>query len=85
VSVVGEASGAERVRFRVDLLVAGNTIEETKLELAYPGGATCAGTVDNVDGSGMSGTCTGGGETRSVHASWSIGDGGDVSGRIAVA
>jgi methionine sulfoxide reductase heme-binding subunit len=85
VSVVGAASGREHVRFRLDLLVAGNTIEETKLELAFPNGATCAGTVDSVDGSGMSGTCTGGGETRSVHANWTIGDGGNVSGRLAVA
>ena len=80
VSVVGTASGTQQVGFRVDLVVAGNQVQQSELQLRYASGASCRGTVDDVGDTGLSGTCGG----RSVEASWSLA-GSSVSGRLDVA
>src|SRR5207245_5986337 len=77
VSVVGTASGAQRVGFRVDLVVAGNQVQQSELQLRYASGASCRGTVADVGDTGLSGTCGG----RSVEASWSLA-GRSGSGRL---
>jgi methionine sulfoxide reductase heme-binding subunit len=80
VSVVGNAGSAS---MRVDLVVAGDQIEQTSLRLGFDSGATCTGTVSSLDGSGLVGTCRAAGASRTVRVSWTVA-GSSVTGRLAL-
>ncbi len=72
VSFVGEAKQPQKLFVRADLLVGGQGLQNTSLQLEYlPSGDVCRGTVTNVQGESFSGTCQmANGESRSVNASW---------------
>jgi len=72
VSVVGNAGAAA---LRADLLVDNGVLGATSLQLRFPSGATCRGTVSSVANSGLSGSCG----SHRVSISWTI----DASRRIA--
>jgi methionine sulfoxide reductase heme-binding subunit len=77
VSVVGIAGGAG---VRLDLLVDRGIVRESALQLRFPSGASCSGTVTSLDSSGASGSCG----TRAVRIAWQIQAGSRVVGRVAV-
>ena len=77
VSFVGRAEKPQRLLVRADLLVAGQGLQNTSLQLEYlPSGDICRGAVANIadTGMGFSGTCRmPNGDTRSVDANWAVG------------
>jgi methionine sulfoxide reductase heme-binding subunit len=82
VSISGTA--ASRSAFRIDLLTNdGERVSDSALQVRFPGGTTCEGTLTALDQSGFSGTCDlPGVGTRTVRASWTVSD-GTVSGTIS--
>ncbi|MFQ5427213.1 MAG: hypothetical protein ACE5EV_09040, partial [Gaiellales bacterium] len=83
VSVSGSAGSGKRTAIRIDLLqTRGDT--ETALQIRFPTGAGCLGTVAAIDRDGFAGSCTtSGGTERLVKARWSI-VGREVHGTIDV-
>jgi hypothetical protein len=77
-SVVGHAGGAG---LRVDLLVNQGQVQRTSLELNFPTGASCRGTVTALASDGLTGSCG----SRAVRISWSIASDRTVTGRLALA
>jgi methionine sulfoxide reductase heme-binding subunit len=77
VSVVGTAGGAG---VRLDLLVDRGVVRQSALQLRFPSGAACSGTLTSLDSSGASGSCG----TRAVRIAWQIEEGSRVVGRVAV-
>ena len=70
--------------FRIDLLTDGSgNVSDNALQVRFPGGATCDGTVSRLDETGFTGTCsiTGAG-TRAVRSTWTVSD-GSVAGTIS--
>ena len=82
VSIRGTA--ASSAAFRIDLLTAdGRQVSDSALQMRFPGGATCEGTLTALDQSGFSATCDlPNGATRTVQASWTVSHGA-VSGTIS--
>ena len=82
VSISGTA--ASTAAFRIDLLTSGgDRVSDSALQMRFPGGTTCEGTLTALDQSGFSGTCNlPDGTTRTVQASWTVAD-GSVSGTIS--
>ena len=70
--------------FRIDLLTnQDERVSDSALQVRFPGGTTCEGTLTALDQSGFSGTCElPGGVTRTVRATWTVSD-GTVSGTIS--
>jgi hypothetical protein len=81
VSISGTAASSA---FRIDLLTdESQRVSDSALQVRFPGGATCEGTLTALDQSGFSGTCDlPGGGTRTVQASWTV-SGGRVSGTVS--
>jgi methionine sulfoxide reductase heme-binding subunit len=86
VSMAGEATGAQSVLVRADLLIAPQKLLRTAFQMEYlPSGERCSGTVTKVDPTGFSAVCRlPGGLRRAVTASWQLGVGNTVSGVISV-
>lgn len=82
VSIKGTAASTSA--FRIDLLTnGGDSVSDSALQVRFPGGTTCEGTVTALDESGFSGTCDlPNGGTRTVQASWTVSD-GSLSGTIS--
>jgi hypothetical protein len=82
--VVSISGTAATSAFRIDLLTNdGQRVSDSALQVRFPSGATCEGTLTALDQSGFSGTCNvPGGGTRTVQASWTV-SGGSVSGTIS--
>ena len=78
VSVVGNAGTAA---VRVDLLVEGGVIGRSSLQLRFPSGATCQGSVTSLQSSGLAGSCG----SHTVRIAWQIGEDRTVSGRLTLA
>lgn len=78
VSVVGNAGPAA---IRVDLLVVGGIIDRSSLQLRFPSGATCQGSVTSLQSSGLAGSCG----SHTVRIAWQIGEDRNVSGRLTLA
>jgi hypothetical protein len=85
VSLTGSGRGSTALRVRVDLLVSGNALNTTSLQLEFlPSGTRCTGTVTTVDSYSFGGTCTlPDGSARTVHAKWSATGGRSVRGTIS--
>ena len=80
VSISGTAASQS---FRIDLLTGGNTVADTALQLRFPSGTTCEGTLTALDDTGFTGTCTlPGGGTRTVTSTWTVSN-GTVDGTIS--
>ena len=81
VSIRGTAAASA---FRIDLLTnQGDRVSDSALQVRFPSGTTCEGTLTALDQSGFSGTCDlPGGVTRTVRATWTVSD-GTVSGTIS--
>jgi methionine sulfoxide reductase heme-binding subunit len=73
VSISGTAAASS---FRIDLLTNhGQRVSDSALQVRFPGGATCEGTLTALDQSGFSGTCDlPCGDTQTVQASWTVSD-----------
>ena len=82
VSISGTAASGSA--FRIDLLTAdGQQVADSALQLRFPGGTTCEGTLTALDQNGFSGTCDlPNGGTQTVQASWTVSD-GTVDGTIS--
>jgi DMSO/TMAO reductase YedYZ heme-binding membrane subunit len=78
VSVVGNAGSAA---VRVDLLVEGGVVDRSSLQLRFPSGATCEGSVTSLESSGLAGSCGG----HTVRIAWQIAEDRSVSGRLTLA
>jgi hypothetical protein len=74
VSMSGEGAGAQRLLVRADLLATPDGLASTALQVEYlPSGDVCTGTVDDVQPTGFSGTCTlADGSPRPIAASWQL-------------
>jgi hypothetical protein len=83
VSVSGNAGATGDTALRIDLLQTREGIDSA-LQLRFPDGADCTGTVSAIDRSGFSGSCTTPrGAARHVEGSWSV-TGEQVAGTIDV-
>ena len=81
VSISGTA--ASQSAFRIDLLTGGDDVSDTALQLRFPNGTTCEGTLSALDNSGFTGTCTlPDGGTRTVTSTWTVSN-GTVEGTIS--
>jgi hypothetical protein len=78
VSVVGHAGPAA---IRVDLLVEGGIVDRSSLQLRFPSGATCEGSVTSLQTTGLAGSCG----SHQVRIAWQIADDQNVSGRLRLA
>ena len=74
VSMAGEGTGAQRVLVRADLLATPDGLASTVLQVEYlPSGDVCRGTVDTVQPTSFTGTCTlADGVPRPIAASWRL-------------
>ena len=81
VSIRGTAAASA---FRIDLLTnQDERVSDSVLQVRFPSGTTCEGTLTALDQSGFSGSCElPGGVTRKVRATWTV-SGGTVSGTIS--
>ncbi len=77
VSVLGRAGGAA---LRVDLLVDRGQVAQSALQIDFPSGASCSGTVDRLGAAGLSGSCG----RSSVRIDWQIDESRHVTGHVAV-
>jgi hypothetical protein len=69
---------------RIDLLGNALGVEQTSLQITFPGTQTCVGTVTRLDNQGFAGRCsTADGEQRSVTADWRV-SADSVKGRLAL-
>jgi len=76
VSVLGTAGTAA---IRVDLLVRGDgAVDRSSLQLRFPSGATCTGSVTSLASEGLSGSCG----SHRVRIAWQIGGDRYISGRL---
>jgi hypothetical protein len=81
VSIRGTA--AARAAFRIDLLTGSGRVADTALQMRFPDGTTCEGTLNSLDDRGFTGTCTlPDGGIRTVQAAWTVSS-GTVSGTIS--
>jgi len=82
VSIRGTAGPS--AAFRIDLLTSnGQQVSDSALQVRFPGGTTCEGTLTALDQSGFSGTCDlPDGATQTVQASWTVSY-GTVSGTLS--
>lgn len=82
VSISGTAASGSA--FRIDLLTSdGQQVADSALQMRFPGGTTCEGTLTALDQNGFSGTCDlPNGGTQTVRASWTVSD-GTVSGTLS--
>ena len=82
VSIRGTAVSSSA--FRIDLLTgAGQSVSDAALQLRFPGGSTCEGTLTALDQTGFTGSCAlPGGDTRTVHSVWVVSN-GTVAGTIS--
>jgi methionine sulfoxide reductase heme-binding subunit len=76
-------TAARSTAFRIDLLTGdGQTVSDSALQLRFPGGTMCEGTLTALDQTGFTGSCSlPGGGTRTVQADWTVSDGA-VAGTI---
>jgi len=85
VSVSGTAGDTSKVRFRIDLVTAGNDVIDTSLQLRFHETTSvdvCSGALSAIDNAGFSGTCTlSDGSTRTVQGTWAVRDSA-VHGRL---
>jgi sulfoxide reductase heme-binding subunit YedZ len=81
-SVRGTA--ARSAAFRIDLLTGdGQNVSDSALQVRFPDGALCDGTLTSLDQTGFRGSCSiPGGGTRTVEAAWTVSD-GSVAGTIS--
>ena len=86
VSAAATANGRQRALLRADLLVEPNRLDATSFQLEYlPSGLLCIGRVTRVETFGFDARCRAGdGTRRVVHASWSLGQNNDFTGRVVV-
>jgi sulfoxide reductase heme-binding subunit YedZ len=83
VSVFGNAGTGRDTALRIDLLQTREGVD-TALQLRFPDGAGCTGTVSVIDRSGFSGSCTTPqGTERSVEGTWSV-TGEEVNGTVNI-
>jgi hypothetical protein len=84
VSMSGEGTGPQRVLVRADLLATPDGLASTALQVEYlPSGDVCRGTVDDVQPTGFSGTCTlRDGVSRPIAASWRLLSDDRLSGTV---
>ncbi len=83
VSIRGTA--ASNAAFRIDLLTGGNRVADDVLQVRFPGGAVCQGSLTALDQAGFTGTCSiPSGGSRTVHADWTVSN-GTVAGTITTA
>jgi sulfoxide reductase heme-binding subunit YedZ len=85
VSFIGHADKPQKIVLRADLLVAGEGIGATSLQLEYlPSADICRGTVLNIDAAAFTGSCQmANGDVLTVAASWrASGSGNRVTGRL---
>jgi len=83
VSISGTA--AAQSSFRIDLLTGGNQVADSALQLQFPSGTICEGTLTALDDTGFTGTCTlPSGGTRTVTSTWTVSN-GTVEGTISTA
>jgi sulfoxide reductase heme-binding subunit YedZ len=83
VSISGTA--ASQSAFRIDLLTGGDEVTDTALQLRFPSGTVCEGTLTALDESGFTGTCTlPGGGIRTVTSTWTVSN-DTVEGTISTA
>jgi methionine sulfoxide reductase heme-binding subunit len=77
-------TAARSSAFRIDLLTGdGESVSDSALQLRFPGGSTCEGTLTSLDQTGFTGSCSlPGAGTRTVQAAWTVRD-GTVSGTIS--
>jgi len=82
VSIRGTAASSSA--FRIDLLTGdGQSVSDSALQLRFPGGRTCEGTLTALDQTGFTGSCAlPGGDTRTVHSDWTLSN-GTVTGTIS--
>ena len=84
VSMAGQGSGSQRVLVRADLLLEPARLADTSFQMEYlPSGDVCRGRVTQIDqdGLGFFAMCTmKDGKGRSIHASWTEGEGSDIAG-----
>jgi sulfoxide reductase heme-binding subunit YedZ len=80
-SIRGTAAASSA--FRIDLLTGDDqTVADSALQVRFPGGTTCEGTLTALDQTGFTGSCAlPGGGTRTVQAAWTVSD-GTVDGTI---
>jgi sulfoxide reductase heme-binding subunit YedZ len=76
-------TAARAAAFRIDLLTAdGESASDSALQVRFPGGALCEGTLTSLDRTGFTGSCAlAGSGTRTVQADWTVSD-GTVAGTI---
>ena len=86
VSAAATANGRQRALVRADLLVEPNRLSATSVQLEYlPSGLLCVGRVTRVQTFGFDARCRAGdGTRRIVHATWSLGQSNDFTGRLVV-
>jgi hypothetical protein len=86
VSLSGEGTGTRHVLVRFDLLGSGGQLAKSEIQLRYAdGGATCVGSVSDLQSTSISGDCSfADGKTRTVRASWGSSDSSTVQGRLEV-
>jgi len=81
VSISGTAASSSA--FRIDLLTGSSQVSDSALQLRFPSGTTCEGTLSTLDDTGFTGTCSlPGGGTRTVQGNWTVSD-GTVAGTIS--
>lgn len=82
VSINGSAASAT---FRIDLLESDGRVTDSALQMRFPNGSLCEGTLTALDASGFSGTCElPDGRANSVHADWVVED-STVTGTLSTA
>jgi sulfoxide reductase heme-binding subunit YedZ len=85
VSVSGTAGETSKVRFRIDLVTAGDQVIDTSLQLRFhqtTRGEVCSGELSAIDNAGFRGTCTlADGSTRTVQGTWAVSNSA-VRGRL---
>ena len=84
-SIVSISGTAASQTFRIDLLTGGSEVTDTALQLRFPSGIVCEGTLTALDDTGFTGICTlPGGETRTVTSTWTVSN-DTVEGTISTA
>jgi hypothetical protein len=85
VSLSGEGTGKRHVLVRFDLLGNQGGLAQSELQLRYPNGATCVGSVSELDNTAVGGDCKfADGSKVTVRASWDSAQTNTVSGRLEV-
>ena len=69
-------TAAQAAAFRIDLLTSdGESASDSALQVRFPGGALCEGTLTSLDQTGFTGSCAlAGSGTRTVQADWTVSD-----------